>query len=428
MTELKKWSYTASYRVMLGLEQELGIRQGVHYRPTGHNSARVLSMRLIGVNPHYLPRIRAMQAELTMWAGLPDKTPVRIGQDGLAVTIEIPKPGQFWKRITIDDLESRHFIKRGPVATLGLGLQDEPRRLNFSEPSVAHVFITGQTRSGKTNAERLIGWNLAHNTEPTATRLLIFDVAKKGYNWADFANVAHLAHPIITEQSEADRALCWLTQEIQRRAGERRVTPRIFAVIDELKALADDSKVAASYLSRIASNGGEFGLHLILSTQYPQIQMLGSAELKRNVTTRLCGRVDDAGAATNALGLADSGAETLQGYGDFLLRDMAGLSRLTVAYLQEKHMSQLPRTAETGQLDLPDLDTANQGPRSPDPLEPEQVALALFKPMGINRLAGELSIGSTKARRIKEFADRIRAWAIANGYTECFDSKPYHTS
>lgn len=420
MTELREWSYTASHRVMAGLYQEFSIQPRINYHPVGYNSARVLSLRLVGLNPHYLPKIKGMQAQLTMWAGLPDKHPIRIGQDGQAVIIEVPKPGKFWKQVTIDDLEQRHFIRRGPVATIGLGLQDEPRRVNFSEPAIAHVFITGQTRSGKTNAQRLIGWNLAHNTEPDAARLLIFDVAKKGYKWSDFGNVAHLAHPIITDGSEADRILCWLDLEIVRRASERRTTPRFFILIDELKALADDSRVASDYLARIASTGGEFGVHLVLSTQYPQIQMLGSAELKRNVTTRLCGKVDDAQAAVNALGIADSGAEMLQGYGDFLLRDMAGLSRLTVAHLQEKHVSQLPR-AEVARLDLPELDDVNNGPKAGRPADDftgEQIGLALFEPkLAINQLQERFNIGGSKATRLRKLAESIRQWAKDNGYS-----------
>ena len=172
------------------------------------------------------------------------------------------------------------------------------------------------------------------------------------------------------------------------------------------------------YLSRIASIGGEFGLHLVLSTQYPQIQMLKSAELKRNVTTRLCGRVDDAQAATNALGIPDSGAETLGGYGDFLLKDLSGLSRLTVAHLQPKHVEVLPK-AEIVPLELPHSDVVNDGPKSarqPDEIEPEHVALALFNPMSINKLQTELNVGGSKATRIKRYADRIRQWAIEHGY------------
>ncbi len=195
---------------------------------------------------------------------------------------------------------------------------------------------------------------------------------------------------------------------------------KIFLLIDELKSLIDDSQVANGYLSRIAAVGGEFGLHLVLSTQYPQIKMLGSAELKRNITTRLCGKVDDSSSASNALGVTGSGAENLQGYGDFLLKDSDGLSRLTMAHLQSKHVEQLDRVVAVSSLDLPHQDTVNNGSlltKQPDPVEPEQVALALFKPMGINRLSKELSIGSTKAKRVKFFADSIITWAKKNDYT-----------
>ncbi len=353
MSDLKTFCDQASNRVMAGLAQELSIFPNQHYRPAGYNASRVLSLRLIGCNPAYLPKIKAMQNRLSFWAGLTDDYRVRVGHDAHSVIIEIPKPKRFWKRITLEDLEQRRYIHRGAIATLGLGLQDDPKRINFSDEAMAHVLISGQTRSGKTNSQKLIAWNLAHNTAPQDSKLLIFDVAKRGYKWSDFDNVAHLAHPVVTQINEADRVLAWLSVEIERRADQRRIEPDLFVLIDELKALTDDSNVATGYLSRVASVGGEFGLHLILATQYPQIQMLGSAELKRNVTTRLCGTVDDAQAAQNALGIADSGAEILGGYGDFLLKDFEGLSRLTVAHLQPKHIAALPR-ADIVPLELPD--------------------------------------------------------------------------
>lgn len=418
MNRLREWSYQSSQRVMAGLYQELGIQPNFHYQPSGYNASRVLSLRLVGVNPAYLPKIKGLQNQLAFWAGLSDEYQVRVGHDAHSIIVEIPKPKSHWKQVTVDDLELRRFIRRGPVATLGLGLQDNPKRINFQEVAMAHVLISGQTRSGKTNSQKLIAWNLAHNTTPDDSKLLIFDVAKRGFKWSDFENVAHLLHPLVTEINEADRVLAWLNLEIDKRGLERYTTPKIFVLVDELKALTDDSKVATDYLSRIASVGGEFGVHLVLATQYPQIKMLGSAELKRNVTTRLCGKVDDSQAAVNALGVADSGAETLGGYGDFLLKDFSGLSRLTVAHLEEKHVIELPRS-DVQPLDLPDDDKVYDGPKfakEAEPIEPEQVALALYKPMGINKLASELSVGSTKAKRVKEFADKIRAWAIANGY------------
>jgi len=418
--ELRQFCYTAGRRVMAGLTQELQIQPNVHYRPTGYNAARVLSLRLVGINPHYLAKIRTMRDPLTMWAGLDDKHRVRIGWDGQSVIIEIPKPVSFWQQVTIEQLEQRHYLRRGIIATLGFGLQDEPRRINFQEATTAHVLITGLTRSGKTNTQRLIAWNLGRNSPPELVRLLILDVAKKGYRWADFGNVTHLAHPIITDIAEADRLLYWLVQEIERRGELGQVSPRLFVFIDELKALIDDSNVAAPYLARIAAAGAEFGLHLVLATQYPQIKMLGSAELKRNLSTRLCGKVDSADAASNALGLPDTGAESLQGYGDFLLRDFNGLARLTVAKLDSVHVGRLDR-GEIGRLALPDMEDVYQEPRprnQPDPFEPEQVAMALFHPeLGINKLAERLGIGNTKATRTQRFAEAIHAWGLAQGFS-----------
>ncbi len=415
---LKQFCYQSSYGVMRGLAQELKILPNQHYRPSGNNSARVNTLKLSGINPHYLSKISSMTNELTMFAGLDDKHKVRIGWQGPNILIEIPKPSSLWEKVTIERMMTGHMIRRGPIATIGLGLQDEPKRIDFKEASMAHVMISGQTRSGKTNGQRLIAWNLARNTIPDEAKMIIFDVTKKGFNWSDFGNVASLAHHIITELDEADKVLTWLSQEIDRRGVERRTTPRLFILVDELKALADDSKVASDYLSRIASVGGEFGLHLILSTQYPQIGMLGSAELKRNVTTRLCGKVDDSQSASNALGIAGSGAESLQGYGDFLLKDFDGLSRLTMAKIEESHVEKLERIETVSTLDLPEDDTVNNGPSSsnrPEPLEPEQVAVALFNPMGINKLSKVLAVGNTKATRIKKFADGIRNWAKDNG-------------
>lgn len=339
----KDFCYSATNRVIAGLGQEVGIQPGVDYRPDGYNSARVMTFYLKGVNPHHLNKIRGMRDQLTMWAGLDDKTSVRVGWRGTTILIEIPKPKEYWKQVTIEFLQQRRLIRRGPIATLGLGLQEEPERIDFQEPAMAHVLISGQTRSGKTNTQKLVAWNLAQNTSPEESQLLVFDVAKRGFKWRDFDGVAHLAHPVITQVPEAEAALAWLVGEIERRAVQGQTEPRLFCIIDELKALTDDSAIAVNHLSRIAAVGGEFGLHLVVATQYPQVKMLGSAELKRNITTRLCGKVDDAASAHNALGISGTGAESLQGYGDFLLKDLEGINRLTVAHIQDQHISGLGR-------------------------------------------------------------------------------------
>ena len=419
---VKQFCAQSSIRVMQGIHQEIGIAPSLgDYIPTGYASARVMTLKLVGVNPHYLTQIRGMQDQLTMWAGLDNKSRVRIGWQGTNILIEIPKPPQYWKQITIETMQDRRMIKRGAVATIGLGLQDEPKRINFNEAAMAHVFITGQTRSGKTNAQRLIGWNLCRNTTPDDTKLIIFDVAKRGYKWRDFGNVVNLAHPVVTDVAEAEAVLTWLVSEIDRRSVQGYITPRLFVLIDELKALTDDSDICRDKIARIASVGGEFGLHLILATQYPQVKMLGSAELKRNITTRLCGKVDDANAAANALGIADSGANLLQGYGDFLLKDFDSLSRLTVAKIEPSHVDGLERS-ETKRLPIQSVTTdainrpvpksLSHPSQQPQPFTPEEVAIALYNwgdgPIGVQKLRRLIGGGNLKrVERLRRHAGTI---------------------
>ena len=269
MKNLKQFCYQTSHGVMRGLAQELHIVPGKHYRPTGNNSARVNTLKLSGVNPHYLSRITGMQNELTMFAGLDDKHKVRIGWQGSNILIEIPKPAQYWKQITIETMEQRHYIKRGPIATIGLGLQDEPKRIDFNEAIDPHIMISGQTGSGKTVSQKLIAWNLIKNMPVDEAKIIIFDVATNGYEWDDFNNVANLAHPVITDIATADKVLTWATLEIGQRGMDKRNTPKIFFIVDELKALVEESNIAGVCLDRIAAEGRKFGLHLIMATQYP---------------------------------------------------------------------------------------------------------------------------------------------------------------
>lgn len=415
MTTLEKYAYQTSYSVMHGLNRAAQLAPGRHYRPEGYNSTRVLTLTLKGIDPAHLKTIMSLTREIGMYAGLSDKQKIRIGWRGTSVVIEIPKPGRYWKLVTVELMKERHFLKRGHIATLGIGLQDEPRRIDFTDAATAHVFITGQTRSGKTNTQRLLTWNLAYNTTPQETKLLIFDVAKKGHNWKDFSGVAHLGQNVITDIETAEKALAWTSLEIERRGTIGQDSPRVFLIIDELRALVEDSEVALPYLARIASVGGEFGIHLVLATQYPQISMLSSsssgraAELKRNVTTRLCGKVDDASAALNSVGMPNSGAEALLGYGDFLLKDMTeGLNRLSTAKLEERHVTSLERGDYS--IDLPeDTDMIYGGPSDsgivvPTPQEAAKI-LSLWGTTGdhapgLNLLKNTLG-GSDKTNRAK---------------------------
>jgi DNA segregation ATPase FtsK/SpoIIIE-like protein len=85
---------------------------------------------------------------------------------------------------------------------------------------------------------------------------------------------------------------------------------------------------------------------VLLALQNPTATHLGDTSIKRNLTTRLVGRVDSAQAANVASGLKGSGAELLTGAGDMLLVVPTGVKRMTAALLTERDTDRLPCTEE----------------------------------------------------------------------------------
>jgi S-DNA-T family DNA segregation ATPase FtsK/SpoIIIE len=286
--------------------------------------------------------------------------------------------------------------------------------VNFGDPLTPHLLTAGTTGSGKTNAQRLFIYDLAGQNEPGDLRLLLIDTRKRGRGWRPFASLPHLLHPIVTEDGEALRALAWAVAEMDRRAANGRTRPHIFVGMDEAQALLDREEFVKP-IGDLAAVGREFGLHLLLATQNPTKEQLGSTAIKRNVTTRLVGKVDSAQAAIVAAGIKESGAELLTGPGDQLLIQPTGVRRVTTALVTEQDTARLPGGEEIARLDLGEYEDVDHvleqaGARSKAaPLEPEHVACALASGKGIGYLKNELSIGSARATRLKEFAAAILA-------------------
>lgn len=406
--------------LMRGMQSSMGVEPGRHYWPTLHNASRSYVLRLRRANPSMLPQLRSKATQLTLWAGLDDSHLLRIGFSGYAINLEIPKVEPLtWKEVTVEQLGYRRAYRPGRVV-LGIGQQDEVVSVDVREDTSGHWLIAGATRSGKTTLQRTIAHSVARTFSPKEAVLLLVDTAKRQYRWGDFGGLVHLGHPLVVEPDEAERLLMWAVAEIGRRADRGRRIPYVFIFIDELRTLAEQSRSAMALLSQIARLGAEFGVFLVLATQYPQIQDLGGeASLKRNLVYRLCGRVDDASASTNILG-GNHGAERLVGSGDFLM-SAGEVTRLTATNLQAHDVDALPTTGEPRTLDLPgatDLLNADAVGGQAHPLEPEVVARQIWDRVGIKRLMAEYSMGRPKALRHRDFADRIVQWAQEHGHLE----------
>ena len=378
---------------------------------------RILTLGLV-INPRHAARVMGLAEQLSMAAGLDRDSSIRAtrGNRG-TLALEIPKPDSLWYNIGVRALPRR----RGLKAPVGIDVEHRPALVDFSNPLTPHLLAAGTTGSGKTNTARLFVYDLASGNSPDEVRLILMDTRKRGAAWRPFAALPHLAHPVITDGEEALRALGWAVAEMDRRAVDGRSHPHVFVSIDEAQALLDRDEFVRP-ISDLAAVGREFGVHLLLATQNPTAEMLGTTSIKRNLTTRLVGKVDSAQAASVATGVKETGAGLCAGAVDQLLVQPAGIKRITAALVTEKDAASLPRTEAIGSLDLSEYEDIDRvcdqaATTQAAPLDAHHVAVALASRRGITWLAGELGIGSKRAQRVKAFADTLILELEELGYT-----------
>jgi len=349
--------YTASATAIAGyLRQELNIAPEVHYRFVEATSGpRVLALMVV-VNPRFATRIMGMAEQLSMAAGLDREVSIRIarGRRGTLV-MEIPKPRELWYNVPVASLPRRRWLN----ASMGFDGEFRPALVDFGDPLTPHCLVAGTTGSGKTNAQRLIVFDLATQNGPEAVRFILIDTRKRGTGWAPFERLPHLLCPIVINDATALQTLSWAVAEIDRRTVERRTEPRIFIAIDEAQALLEQEQFVKP-IADLAAVGREFGVHVILSAQNPTAAQLGDSNVKRNLSVRLVGRVDSATAATVATGQADTGAERLTGAGDMLLVRPDETRRITAALITERDTARLPRIETVVFLDLSEYEDSER--------------------------------------------------------------------
>ena len=208
-----------------------------------------------------------------------------------------------------------------------------PLLLRLSSPDVAHVLVAGATGSGKTALLRAIVLSLALFNPQRSLQLALID--PKGRGFGVLANLPHLVRPLVSEPEAAVRLLAGFVAEMERRDREKRSTPALVVVIDELADLRmAGGKEVEENLTRLTQRGREAGVHVIAATQRPAATVVGSL-VKANLPVRLVGAVGSPEDAKVATGIAGSGAERLRGRGDFLLVARGETLRMQAAYVDE---------------------------------------------------------------------------------------------
>lgn len=283
------------------------------------------------------------------------------------IRIEAPIPGRSLVGVEVPNRSLRivtlkEMLVSQPVRearsklAVGLGLDVSGQAIIGDIATMPHALIAGTTGSGKSVMMNTLISSLLYRTTPQEVRLILVD--PKRVELTQYNDIPHLLTPVIVEPDQTLSALKWAQDEMDRRykmfaeKGARNIEsyndtlgyqalPYIVIFIDEL---ADLMLFAAAEVedkvTRIAQMARATGIHLILSTQRPSVNVI-TGLIKANIPTRV---------AFNVSSMVDSrvildvpGAEKLLGRGDMLYTppDRAKPLRVQGTYVSEKEVKQL---------------------------------------------------------------------------------------
>lgn len=352
------------------------------------------------------------------------------------IGIEIPNPVREMVRFK-EIVVSSAFEKSKSRLTLCLGKDIVGNPVVAELDKMPHLLIAGATGSGKSVALNAMICSLLYKSVPDDVRLIIVD--PKRIELSIYDDIPHLITPVVTDAKKATNALFWAVHEMERRyellsqAGARNVQqfnnrsakgpeakdserlPYIVIVIDELADLmmvaSRDVEVA---LTRLAQMARAAGIHLILATQRPSVDVL-TGVIKANFPTRLSFQVSS---KTDSRTILDAnGAENLLGEGDmlFLPPGTAKIQRIHGAFISEVELTRITDFLKNQKK--PEYDTTvtqTPVPEKDDGDEPEfdekyDDAVALVTQTGqasISMIQRHLRIGYNRAARIIEVMEK----------------------
>ena len=278
--------------------------------------------------------VKALAEELALTLNVPT---VRVARRGAAIAVEVPRTNPPPIRL----LPLLRTVTDIPPVTAILGMDEEgvPLLIRLSSPSVAHVLVAGTTGSGKTALLRTMALSLAlRHPNPRGLALVMMD--PRGSGFGRFDGLPHLSRPVIRDAGEAVEALASLVRLMERRDRRGETAPPVVVFIDELAdLLMVGGKEAEGHLTRLAQRGRGAGIHLVAATQKPTATAVGSL-VKANFPARLVGKVASVEDARVAAGRSGTGAERLDGRGDFLAIAGGRVIRFKAAYVTEAELEE----------------------------------------------------------------------------------------
>jgi S-DNA-T family DNA segregation ATPase FtsK/SpoIIIE len=369
--------------------------------------------------------------------------------------LELPNPKRQIVRLS-EIIGSDSYQNQTSRLTMALGKDIAGQPVSADLAKMPHVLVAGTTGSGKSVAINAMILSLLYKSSPRDVRLIMVD--PKMLELSIYEGIPHLLAPVVTDMKHAANALNWCVIEMDRRyrlmsklgvrnlagynqkirdaekAGEHlpnpfsltpetpeplETLPTIVVVIDELADLMMVAgKKIEELIARLAQKARAAGIHLILATQRPSVDVI-TGLIKANIPTRIAFQVSSK--IDSRTILDQMGAETLLGQGDMLyLPPGTGYPlRVHGAFVADDEVHHVVEYLKTtGEPDYIesilngaaedagfDAEPTESGPRDSetDPLYDEAVAVVLkSRRASISSVQRQLRIGYNRAARLIE--------------------------
>lgn len=248
-----------------------------------------------------------------------------------------------------------HDPKKKYLAPFGKDITGDVIGVNVTD--YPHLLVAGSTGSGKSVFMHCLIMSLIMKTKPSELKIMLID--PKRVEMAKYKEMPHLICPIISEYDKSKMAMHKLVLEMERRyrlfedAGVSKISqyneyaeeegieklPIIVVIIDEYADLVENCKDIASPVVKIAQKSRAAGIHMIISTQRPSVNVI-TGVIKANLPSRVALRVASTVDSQTILG--EGGAEKLLGYGDMLVDcpeiSSHGFTRLQCPFVDNKEI------------------------------------------------------------------------------------------
>ena len=418
-----------------------------------------LNIKVVGI--HTGPVVT--QYEVALETGLRLNKVTNLADD-IALTLAVPSvrivaplPGRTTVGIEVPN-DQRRTVRLKEVITatankaakfklpIYLGMDVEGRPLVYDMATMPHLLIAGRTGTGKSVCLNTILLSFLFSRSPDECRLILID--PKQVEFSDYSQLPHLMTPVVTKNEKAEAILAWAVDKMEERyellrkarvrniasynelggpevyrrvqpssEEERQATPvqlpYIVIVIDEVGDLIMAmKKEVESHIIRLAQKSRAAGIHLILATQRPTVDVV-TGLIKSNLPARICFQVSSRG--DSAVVLDEKGAEKLLGMGDmlFLQPGTSTIIRGQGAYVDDREIQRVTQALEIYEpnfeselLNLKAKDAVGDGGnvgaklRERDPLYEQAVEVVIREQRGSTSLLQRaLGIGYGKASR-----------------------------